>query len=147
MMKKLGFLAAGLIGLVLLSPMFLYWWGLSNIEELPQPSRINLTSEQELNIWSTEKEVGTPRVEEITPYGYIAHFYCNITHGVNAQICMSRYPGLRISAFAVRRHIAEKVRGKGNTVWQFTWAAYSIWVTRNWDIHQILATYHETYNT
>ncbi len=147
MVKKLGIVIIGLIILVLLSPLFLYWWGLSNLEGLPQPSQIKLTFEQELEIWQKEKETGNPAVKEITVYGYILSFNCNIEVGLYAQKCMSKYPGLRVSALAIRNQVAKQVYGRGNTVWHFTWAAYSIWVTRNWDVHQILATYHEAYNT
>ena len=146
-MKKLGLIFSGIIFLILLSPLFLYWWGLSNLEQIPQPSQLKLTPEQELNIWNKEKEVGSPRVKAITVYGYMGHFYCNTSNGLNSHECMNKYPGVRISTLAIRNQVAEQIRGKGNTVWQFTWAAYSIWVTRNWDIHQILATYHEAYNT
>ena len=147
MLKKLGFLIIGLVILVSLTPLFLYWWGLSNLKELPQPSQIKLTSQQQLEIWQKEKEIGNPAVREVNVYSYILSVYCNIEIGLYAQKCMSKYPGLRVSSLAVRNQVAKQVHGKGNTVWQLTWAAYSIWVTRNWDIHQILATYHEAYNT
>ena len=147
MFKKLGFITIGLITLAFLSPLFLYWWGLSNLVVLPQPSQIKLTPQQELEIWQKEKEVGNPTVKEVNVYGYILSVYCNVEIGLYAQKCMSKYPGLRVSALAVRHQVAKQAHGKGNTTWQLTWAAYSIWVTRNWDIHQILATYYEAHNT
>lgn len=133
--------------LILLSPMFVYWWGLSNLETDPVPSQIRLTAEQEQKIWIKEKESGVPRIKSVTPYGYILSFACNVNNGLYATECMEKYPGLRLSALAVRRQVGEQVAGKGNTVWQLTWLAYTIWVSQHWDIHQILATYHEAYNT
>lgn len=127
--------------------MFVYWWGLSNLETEPVPSKIELTSDQEQAIWRKEKEVGTPNIKSITPYGYIFYFACNTDKGLYATECMESYPGLRVSTLAVRRQVGKQVTGKGNGVWQVTWLAYTIWVTQHWDIHQVLATYHEAYNT
>jgi hypothetical protein len=147
MIRKLGAIIIGLVVLVLLSPMLIYWWGLSNLETDPTHSTIKLTSEQEQQIWSKEKEVGTPHIKSVTPYGYILSFACNVNKGLYATECMEKYPGLRLSALAVRRQVGKQVEGKGNTAWQISWLACTIWVTQNWDIHQILATYHEAYNT
>lgn len=127
--------------------MFIYWWGLSNLETVPVPSKIRLTLEQERQIWSKEKEAGTPHIKSVTPYGYILSIACNMNKGLDATECMEKYPGLRLSAFAVRSQVGAQVAGKRNIVWQITWMAYTIWVTQHWDIHQILATYHEAYNT
>ncbi len=147
MIWKLGFIFTRLVVLTLLSPMVVYWWGLSNIESDPVPSQIRLTSEQEQQIWIKEKEVGTPHIKSVTPYGYILSFACNLNKGLYASECMEKYPGLRLSALAVRRQVGKQVAGKRNGVWQVAWMAYTIWVTQHWDIHQILATYHEAYNT
>jgi hypothetical protein len=141
-----GVLITGFLILLLVSPMFLYWWGLSNVE-VPVPSKLKLTAKQEQEIWLKEREVGTPRIDKTTPYGYIIYFSCNTNEGLYSAKCMSEYPGLRISALAVRNQVAEQVRGKGSTVWQVTWMAYTIWATRNWDVHQILSTYYEAYNS
>lgn len=126
MLKKLGVVTIGLIILVLLPPLILYSWGLSNLGELPQPSQIKLTSEKELEIWENVKEAGDPRIKKINAYSYILSIYCNANSGLHAPECMSKYPGLRISALAVRNQVSQQVYGKGNTVWQFTWVAYSI---------------------
>jgi len=58
MINKLRLIATGITALIFLSPLFLYWWGLANLSELPQPSKIKLTVEQELDIWKKEKEIG-----------------------------------------------------------------------------------------
>ncbi len=147
MIKKLGYIFVGLVILALLSPMFVYWWGLSNMENNPVPSQIRLTSEQEQQIWSKEMEAGVPRIKSVTPYGYILLLACQGYKGLYAIECMEKYPGLRLSGLAVRELVRTQVVGKGNTVWLFTCMAYTIWVTQHWDIHQILATYHEVYNT
>ena len=147
MIRKLGLIFVVFVVLILLSPMFVYWWGLSNLETDPVPSQAKLTSEQEQHIWSKEKEMGAPRIKSITPYGYMLSIACIANKGLYATECMEEYPGLRLSALAVRRQVGDQVAGKGNTVWQLTWMSYTIWVTQHWDIHQILATYHEAYNT
>ena len=92
--------------------MFVYWWGLSNLETDPIPSQIRLTSEQENQIWSKEKEVGTPRIKSVTPYGYILSFACNVNKGQYATECMEEYPGLRLSAIAVKRQVGNKLQAK-----------------------------------
>ena len=130
-----------------LSPLFLYWWGLSILDEPPVPSVARLTPERELMIWVKENGTGEPEVTPVTVYGYILYTSCHAQDGQHAAECMAKYTGLRLASLAVRNQVAEKVRGQGGAVLHVTWAAYSIWVTRNWDIHQILATYDEAYGT
>jgi len=147
MLRKLSYIFSGLIVLVILSPLFIYWWGLSNLETLPVPSNMRLTEFQEQEIWDKGKEIGIPNIKEISVYGFISSVVCNVRKGLNAKECLSKYPGLRISAFAIKQQVLKQVRGQRNIVWQVTWMASTIWVTQNWNIHQVLATYHETYNT
>lgn len=147
MIKKSGFIFFGLVVLILVSPMIAYWWGLINLDTRPSPSKIKLTSEQEQQIWSKEKEAGSPRIKSVSPYGYILSVACEMDKGLYATECMEKYPGLRLSALAVRDQVRAQVVGKGKMTWHITWMAYTIWVTRHWDVHQILATYHEAYNT
>lgn len=109
------------------------------------PSEIKLTPDRELMIWKESKEVGEPRIRPITVYGYLLHVRCQVREGLYATECMNKYPGLRLASLSIRNQVAEKVGDQGGSVWQVTWAAYSVWVTRNWNIHQILATYDETY--
>lgn len=109
------------------------------------PSEIKLTPDRELMIWKESKEVGEPRIRPITVYGYLLHACCQVREGLYATECMNKYPGLRLASLSIRNQVAEKVGDRGSSVWQVTWAAYSVWVTRNWNIHQILATYDETY--
>lgn len=145
MLNKIGWSLLLLLVLAFLSPLFLYWWGLSNLDEPPVPSEIKLTPDRELMIWKESKEVGEPRVRPITVYGYLLHVRCQVIEGLYATECMNKYPGLRLASLSIRNQVAEKVGDQGSSVWQVTWAAYSVWVTRNWNIHQILATYDETY--
>ncbi len=147
MVKKFAIVIITMIMLVLLSPMFVYWWGLSNIEQPLIPSQKRLSPELELAIWQQEKQVGAPRVKPISIYGYIGYLHCFSSNYGEAfpHKCMNKYPGLRIANFAVRKQVGERVGGQGNTVYQLTGLAYSIWATQHWDIHQILATYYDTY--
>ena len=126
--------------------MMLYWLGLSYLESNPVPSEIQLSDEKQQKIWGKEKELGLPRVKNITPYGYILSIYCQVNNSLFAAECMNQYPGLRLSALAVRQQVFEQVQGKGNTTWHLAWAAYTIWVTNNWNIHQIIGTYYEAYS-
>lgn len=117
------------------------------MDQPPRPSENKLSPDRELMIWVEGKEIGEPKVKPITVYGYILHMSCQAREGLYVAECMDRYPGLRLASLSIRNQVAEKVRGQGNSVWQVTWIAYSIWVTRNWNIHQILATYDEAYDT
>ncbi|MFT0211702.1 hypothetical protein VQ643_03685 [Pseudomonas sp. F1_0610] len=139
MLKKMAYGFVFLLVLVGISPLFVYWWALSNLDQLPQPSSIKLSAERELVIWQKEKQTGEPRIESITVYGFV---FCLM----NQPQCVDRYSGLRLASFAVRNQVAAGVQGKGTWIWHTTWAAYSIWAANNWDIHQILATYDEAYN-
>jgi len=47
-------LLLALIVLLALSPMLIYWWGLSNLDTPPVPSQLELTSEQQRQIWVSE---------------------------------------------------------------------------------------------
>lgn len=141
-MRKVLIISLVVICLLVVSPIFAYWRGLSNIAIGPLPSNSRITHEQQNIIWLKEFGEGKPRVERITPYGYIAYIYCVTTHSPHSNECKSKYPGVRLAALSVRTQVAEQVRGRGNTVWQFSWMAYSIWVTQNWNIEQILATYN-----
>jgi len=147
MLKKIAWSFVVFLFVIVLIPQFMYWWGLSNLDQLPSPSESKLSPERELKIWLNEKEVGEPRVRPITAYGYILHAKCQVKEGLYAEVCMEKYPGLRLASLAVRPQVSDGVRGKGHSVWQVTWASYAIWATRNWDIHQILATYDEAYGT
>ena len=146
-MRKLGIRLVAVIILVMVSPVAAYWWGLSSIVKKPEPSIKILTAAEHEKIWIKEFGDGRPRVKAITPYHYIDNFYCVISHGVKSGVCTKRYPGLRISALAIRNHITEQVRNVNgnNTTWHVTWVSYTIWVTQNWTIDEILATYSESY--
>jgi hypothetical protein len=74
MIRKLGLIFIGLVVLMLLSPMFIYWWGLSNLETDPVPSQIRLTSEQEQQIWSKEKGLFVDSCEITVQSGCFATF-------------------------------------------------------------------------
>jgi hypothetical protein len=145
MLKKIAWSFVLILFAVVLLPQFVYWWGLSNLDQPPKPSESKLTPERELKIWLDGKEVGEPKVQPITAYGYIMNVHCQAKQGLYAEVCMGKYPGLRLASLAVRPQVSDAVHGKGNSIWQVTWAAYAIWATRNWDIHQILATYDEAY--
>ena len=76
MVRKLSYTIVVVFILLLLSPMMLYWLGLSYLESNPVPSEIQLSDEKQQKIWGKEKELGLPRVKNITPYGYILSIYC-----------------------------------------------------------------------
>lgn len=137
-------LLLALITLLALSPMLIYWWGLSNLDTPPVPSQLELTSEQQRQIWKHAGEVGEPDIHKLNPYRYIALFVCVSKQGVHSDICRSEYPGAQISAFSVRSQVADQVRGQNNLVWHVTWMAYAIWITRNWSKEEIISTYYES---
>jgi len=127
--------------------MIMYWWGLSNIERPPIPSQILLTQEQKLHIWVSARETGDPKVTKMTPYGYLFYIYCEGNKINDLNSCTTKYPGLKIAAFSVREQVQDGLQNDlTNLKWKFTWMAYTIWVTRNWNIDQITATYYEASN-
>lgn len=146
MPQRIVFSSLLFLTLMLLSPLFLYWWGLSNLNQPPIPSENKLTPDRELVVWMTAKEIGKPRVKRITVYGYILYLRCQAENGLYARECMNKYPGLRLASLSIRNQVAERVHGQRSSVSHVTWAAYSIWVTRNWNIHQVLATYDEAHD-
>lgn len=145
--RALGLIFTVTFLFLFLSPMFIYWWGLSNLKTEPIPSQVKLTLHQERKIWSKEREVGIPRIKSINAYEYILWLYCNADKGLYANGCREKYPGLNLSALAVRQQVINELAEENNIAWHVTWSAYAIWVTQHWDIHQILATYHDAYDS
>lgn len=140
-MKRVLLTAFGIMAtMILVSPMLLYWWGLSVMNNDPAPSSQVLTMEQEREVWSKAREVGNPRVRSVNPYSYLFYLKCSFEYGVDHIECLERFPGLRVGAFAVRAQVAQALQDRGHGSWPISWMAYTIWVSRNWDIHQILAT-------
>jgi hypothetical protein len=124
------------------SPLWVYLWGLSNLSSYPKPAPYVLSAVQEQALWQEAGEVGIPRIRPLNAYTYLAYIYCVNEHGLIESDCRTSYPGLHVSAFAVHKQVGEESHQKGNTWWQITWMAYTIWVTRHWSVHEILATYH-----
>jgi hypothetical protein len=148
MVKTFVILITLLLFLAVLSPMVFYWWGLSNLDSQPVPSTRQITEGQRQTIWDKLKEVGSPNVKPISPYGYILYFQCEVSNGLNSQKCASKYPGIKISALSIRNQVRAKIGDyPSNLKWQFTWLAYTIWVTKNWNTEQIISTYYEASNT
>ena len=127
---------------VALSPMLIYWWGLSNLDTPPVPSQLELTSEQR-QIWKHAGEVGEPDIRKLNPYRYVALLMCVSEQGIRSDICRSEYSGARISSLSIRWLVADRVHGQGITVWKSAQLAYAIWVTRNWSKEEIISTYYE----
>ncbi|MGS2724532.1 hypothetical protein ACVBEJ_12385 [Porticoccus sp. GXU_MW_L64] len=130
--------ATGLIFVLVLSlPMFAYWWGLSQIDGLSQPIDLNLTEVEEKEVWLNAKEVGKPRLRKMSAYSYLLMIKC----GIN---CKDKYPGVGITAQAIRSEVSSKLEHGNSTHWQFTWMAYTIWATRNWTLDEVISTYKAT---
>ena len=147
-MKKFALILMAIILCIVATPLLVYWWGLSNLQSVPVVSKLQLDSKTEEKIWQQEFGTGKPRVKILNPYSYIYYVYWCTTETVPHSVkCQSKFPGIRIVALGIRNQIAPQVHGMGHTVWHITWASYSIWATRNWNIHQIIATYHEAKNT
>ncbi|MDO6524534.1 hypothetical protein Q4519_02450 [Motilimonas sp. 1_MG-2023] len=128
------------------SPQLIYWWGLSKIDGLPVPSKVKQSEERELEIWLTNHNTGTPTSKPISPYGYAALFYCVGNNAVEDEICFQNYPSLKISNLVAREHVYNKLADRSSFNWHLSCVAYTIWITKNWDIHQILSAYDEINN-
>ncbi|WP_444907873.1 hypothetical protein ACJJIR_07585 [Microbulbifer sp. SSSA008] len=137
MVKKLLITFALIIILFLMSPMFMYWWGLSQIDGLGKPVDLNLTQDEKNEIWIAAREVGKPRLRKLNPYSYLLMVNC----GVN---CRDRFPGSNITAQAIRAEVSSQLNHGNNTHWQFTWMAYTIWATNNWSLDEVVSTYKST---
>jgi hypothetical protein len=137
-MAKNLIITAGIIVVIVVSlPMIAYWWGLSQIDGLSQPKNIFLTEIEKKEIWLSAKETGEPRLREMSAYSYLLMINC----GVN---CKDEYPGVNITAQAIRSEVSSKLEPENNTRWQFTWMAYTIWATQNWSLDEVISTYKST---
>ena len=134
MTKKLIITTGVVLFLILSLPMFAYWWGLSQIDGLSQPRDLNLTEAEKNEIWVSAKEVGKPRLRKMSAHCYILMINC----GIN---CKDEYPGVSIAAQAIRSEVFSKLSHGNNTLWQFTWMAYTIWATKNWTLDEVISTY------
>ena len=108
-------LLLAVIVLLALSPMLIYWWGLSNLDIPPVPLQLELTSEQQRQIWKHAGEVEEPDIRKLNPYSYIALFMCVSEQGIRSDICRSEYPGAQISAFSSDHRLL--IRYVGRTIW------------------------------
>ena len=134
--------------LIVLSPYFLYWWGLSNIKDELTPSDKILSKEQKISIWVDAKEYGnSPKLKQTNPYSYIMFLYCELNKEPTSNKCSETQPGLKVSALSIRNKVRERVGEYPSSLkWQLTWLSYTIWVTNNWNIQQVLSTYNEQYS-
>jgi len=141
-----------IICFLLASPILIYHWGLSQLDSKPQASTLRLTSQQQYQIWHslehTYSEGSKPSLKKMNPYIAIKHYYCVIRDFENRQKCHDIDPGFALASFAVRPQIHQALFTgvSDNTQWQVTWFSYSIWVTRNWSLEEVLATYNQTYS-
>ncbi len=137
-MAKKSLVTIGIIVAVVLSlPMLAYWWGLSQIDGLSKPKNLYLTEVEKNEIWVSAKEAGEPRLREMSAYSYLLMINCRIN-------CKDEYPGIGITAQAIRSEVSSKLEHGNNTHWQFTWMAYTIWATQKWTLDEVISTYKAT---
>jgi hypothetical protein len=71
-----------------------------------------------------------------------------MSNGLNSKKYALKYPGMKISTQSIRNQVRIKIGDyPSNLKWQFTWLAYTIWVTKNWNTGQIISTYYEASKT
>lgn len=143
-MKKIYLVGSIPIIFLLLSPMFIYGWGLSNLASKPVPSTVHLSYEKQKNIWFHVGEVGEPSIKPVTPYGYIGYLKCYNDNLAAIEVCSKKYPGLRIAYLSVKDQVLDKIVDRRALYWHITGAAYAVWVTRNWNVQQVISTYNES---
>jgi len=114
---------------VVVGPWGLYWLGLYAVDERPALPSVIADVEAQKLAWSEARGEGEPKVNPITPYGYIYLVFND----------RRPYPDLSVSWLVAANHNRENKKFKGNLWWHLSGAALTIWITRNWSTEQILS--------
>ena len=146
--KGIVFLIAGLLILLGSLPFGLYLWGINNLDAPPLPV-INIQHKVVmLETWKQAGEIGSPNIRTMNIYDYIFYLECQNRNGINSDICLTEYPGIRIAALAVRNHVYSNLgKSSGKFKSHITRIAYTVWVTRYWTAEQIISTYYTEFGS
>ena len=142
-MRSILILIVIFIFLIMSGPMIVYWWGRSNVSELPRAVEISLSVEQKAKLWEKLGGSGEPKLKKLNPYSFIGSLICIKNHSMKSDVCSKRYPGLTHASIAIRGDVGQSIKTKGNLEWHVTSAAYTIWATRVWSIDKILGKVSE----
>ena len=83
-MKKLLVCILSLFILISVLPTGLYWWALKNVHSYPTASKVELSLGERQELWQMYQGYGEPRIEGVSPYGYIHYTYCQMNHGLDS---------------------------------------------------------------
>src|SRR5689334_22541517 len=71
MMRRVGFLLIGILGLALILPWGAYWVGLYRISQYPLPPSQAISAPQREWVWSLAEVSGEPVIVPLSPYSYL----------------------------------------------------------------------------
>lgn len=133
MLKKLRwlFVLLGLVvGFIALSPMLLYWYGLSMVDGRPMKPTARATMEEKQRVWyEYARETGAPTVPQMNPYGYAYQF-------VDESYRYDK--GGLLARGVATEYLSEHRKTQGMAGWHLSGAALTIWVSRNWTEDEII---------
>jgi hypothetical protein len=130
MMRRVGFLLIGTLGLALILPWAAYWVGLSRISQYPSPPSQAISTAQREWVWSLAKGSGEPVIVQLSPYSYLYDLF--ILKGNNDR-------NMQVAWWAASEHLIKQDSTQRMLWWHLSGAALTIWLTRNWTDQQITA--------
>lgn len=138
-MRLLFRICVALLGLVILlilvAPLILYSWGLSNVDGRPQRPLRMVSSVEQTRIWKKAGGSEPAVVESMNPCGFFGRFLDD-SH---------RAPAGEVAAYWIARsYLLEHRREPGMAAWHGSIAALTIWITRNWSTEEILTAASQT---
>lgn len=115
--------------LVVSSPWWIYVWGLSRVEGRPERPVVMASAEDQARVWKFARGEGAPQVESINPYGAAIDFW---------RGDLRPPPGERVAMWVARSHLMDQQRSAGMLSWHGSYAALTIWLTRNWTAEELM---------
>ena len=122
-------MVAGVALLLLAGPWVLYWVGLHGVQGTPEPPKLLATREQQLEVWRLARGSTEPTVVVLNPYTYLPL----------ASRTGEHKPALLVAWWVASDFNLQHQRYQGMLWWQLSGAAFTIWLTRNWSIEQLLS--------
>jgi hypothetical protein len=132
MMRRIGVLLIGILGLALILPWGAYWVGLYRyrISQYPLPPPQAISAPQREWVWSLAKVSGEPVMVPLSPYTYLYDLF--ILKGKTDR-------NMRVAWWVASDHLIKQNTSQQMLWWHLSGASLTIWLTRNWTDQQITA--------
>ena len=133
--RMVGAIVCTMLLLILLVPLGLYQWGLSNVDGRPQRPSAKADASEMARIWKQAGGEGAVVIAPMNPYGALISV---VAHDRRPP------PGEVLAYWIARSYLLEHRRGAGTAGWHGSVAALTIWLTRHWSADELLTVASQT---